>query len=253
MKLQLIRSATLKMTYSGHCFITDPYFAEKFSRPSYCGKSKNPLVNLPMHSSEIMAGVEMVLISHLHSDHFDSVAEAVIPKDMLLLCQPEDEADFRTKGFRNVVPIEKSYNWNGIRINRIPGEHGAGEVLEEMGPSSGFLFEADAEPSIYWCGDTILCDAVKKVISEIEPEVIVTHSCGAEWGDHVKIVMDEIQTVTLCKLAPSSIIVTTHMDSVDHATVTRDYLRKYAEKNGISGTQLLIPRDGEIISLGTTK
>lgn len=247
MKLQLIRSATLRMTYSGHCFVIDPYFADKFSRPSYAGKSRNPLVELPMPLSEILTGIEMVLISHFHSDHFDPAAQSVIPKDMLLLCQPEDEPEIRSKGFKNVIPIEKSYAWNGIHIHRVPGEHGTGAVLEEMGPSSGFLFETAGEPLLYWCGDTILCNAVSRTVTDMNPEVIVTHSCGAVWGDHVKIVMDSEQTAALCKLAPSSVIVATHMDSVDHATVSRASLREYAQKNGISDTQLLIPQDGETI------
>ncbi len=35
------------------------------------------------------------------------------------------------------------------------------------------------------------------------------------------------------------------MDSVDHATVSREELRAYAEANGIQSEQLLIPADGE--------
>ena len=248
MKLQLIRSATLRITYGNHCFLIDPYFAEKFSRPSFAGKSNNPLVDLPFSPTEIISGVEMVLVSHLHSDHFDPAAQEILSKEIPLLCQSEDESDIRKIGFRYVCPINEKYDWNGIHVHRIPGKHGTGVVLEEMGIVSGFLLEANEEPSIYWTGDTILCDEVREVIIRKKPKVVITHSCGAEWGSHVKIVMDEIQTIEVCKMAPQSIVIATHMEAVDHATVSRNSLREYARRNGIKDEQLIIPTDGETVS-----
>ena len=103
MKLQLIRSATIRITYDNHCFLIDPYFAEKFSRPTYAGKSNNPLIDLPFSTAEIMAGVEMVLVSHLHSDHFDPAAQEFISKEIPILCQSEDESKIKQMGFRYIV------------------------------------------------------------------------------------------------------------------------------------------------------
>ncbi len=48
MRLQLIRSATLRLDYAGHHLLIDPYFAPKHSRPTYTGKSPNPLIDLPL-------------------------------------------------------------------------------------------------------------------------------------------------------------------------------------------------------------
>ena len=248
MKLQLIRSATLRITYGNHCFLIDPYFAEKFSRPTYAGKSNNPLVDLPFSTTEIMTGVEMVLVSHLHSDHFDPAAQEFISKEIPILCQSEDETKIKQMGFKYVYPINEKYEWNGIQIHRIPGKHGTGDVLQDMGITSGFIFEANQEPIIYWAGDTILYDEVSEVIIKRKPNIIITHSCGAEWGDHVKILMDEIQTIEVCKMNPQSIVIATHMEAVDHATVSRDTLREYARNNGIKDEQLIIPTDGESLN-----
>lgn len=247
MKLQVIRSATIRLTYLGHLILIDPYFAEKYSRPSFAGKSKNPLVDLPLSISEIMSGVEMVLVSHLHSDHFDKAAQDIIAKSIPIACQAEDEAGIRKMGFENVYSITEKFNWEGIQINRILGKHGDGDVLKEMGIASGFLFEASTEPDIFWCGDTVLCEKVRKVLLEKKPGIVITHSCGAVWGDNVKIVMDEIQTIEICKMLPDSIVIAAHMDSVDHATVSREQLRNYAKQNGIRDDQLIIPSDGEVI------
>jgi hypothetical protein len=65
------------------------------------------------------------------------------------------------------------------------------------------------------------------------------------WGDHVLIVMDAVQTVTVCRAAPNSTVIATHMESLDHATVSRKALREYAGAQGIGSERLLIPLDGE--------
>jgi L-ascorbate metabolism protein UlaG (beta-lactamase superfamily) len=248
MQIQLIRSATLRFDYAEKSFIIDPYLAAKHTQPSYTGTSPNPLVDLPCSPFEAITGIEMVLISHLHSDHFDPAAQDLLPKDITIFCQPQDKAEIESKGFRNVIPVADAVNWQGITITRAPCQHGTGEVLKEMGNASGFVFSSGNEPTVYWAGDTIWCKAVADVIFRTRPDVIITHSCGARWGDHVLIVMDAEQTLAVCRAAPNSTVVATHMESLDHATVTREALRKYAEANGIGPEKLLIPLDGEKIA-----
>jgi L-ascorbate metabolism protein UlaG (beta-lactamase superfamily) len=247
MKIQLIRNATLRLHYAGRGILIDPYFAPKFSRPSYAGRSPNPLVDLPCSPDEVLAGVELIIVSHLHSDHFDPEAQRLIPKAWPIICQPGDEVTIRGRGFQQVTPLTDSLQWQGIRISRVPGQHGEGEVLAEMGPVSGFVFQTPNEPTIYWVGDTIWYEGVQATIEKFRPHIIITHSCGAIWNGSGPIVMDAAQTVAVCRAAPASTVVATHMDALDHAQVSRADLRIYAEAAGISDRQLLIPADGDAL------
>jgi L-ascorbate metabolism protein UlaG (beta-lactamase superfamily) len=135
------------MKYAGHCFVIDPYLAAKHSRPSFTGKSPNPLVDLPCSAAEVILGIETAFISHLHSDHFDPTAQELLPKDTPIFCQPGDEEQIRAKGFGQVTPIEDQLSWQGITIIRTLCQHGSGEVLALMGQASGFLFQAQGEPT----------------------------------------------------------------------------------------------------------
>lgn len=247
MKIQLIRSATLRMEYAQQRILIDPYFAAKHSRPSFTGKSPNPLVDLPCAPQDVIANIDLALISHLHSDHFDPAAQQLLPKETPILCQPVDEAEIAAKGFRQVTPLAESLVWRGITITRTPCQHGSGEVSTEIGAASGFIFRAEHEPTVYWVGDTIWNDAVAENIARAQPQIIITHSCGAMWGEKVLIVMDAAQTVAVCRAAVMSTVIATHMDSLDHATVSREALRRYAIAEGISPEQLLIPADGETL------
>jgi L-ascorbate metabolism protein UlaG (beta-lactamase superfamily) len=249
MRLRLFRNATQRLRYAGRELLLDPYFAPKHSRPSFAGRSPNPLVDLPCSPEEIMAGAELLIVSHLHSDHFDPEAQRLLPKDLPVLCQPGDEEVIRGHGFDSVTPVSETLVWQGITLTRTPGHHGSGAVLEQMGPVSGFVFQAPGEPTLYWAGDTILYEPVQQTIERFRPDVIVTHSSGALWQGKGPIVMDAAQTLDVCRAAPGSRIVAIHLDSLDHGEVSREDLRAQARTAGIPEAQLLIPGDGEWLEM----
>ncbi len=245
MHLQLIRNATLRLTYAERLVLIDPYLAIKHTWDPLVGKSHNPLVDLPCPPHEVITDVELVIISHLHPDHFDPAAQELLPKDIPIFCQPGDEAYIQTKGFQSVTPLEQTMSWQGIILTRTVGQHGTGTWAEQMGRVAGFIFQAENEPTVYWAGDTIWCDLVQQAINDYQPDVIVTHSCGASFGESGPIVMDAAQTIAVCQAAPQAVVIATHMETFDFDTVSRAELRTLAEAAGIRREQLLIPADGE--------
>lgn len=249
MEIQLIRNATLRLNYGGHRILIDPFFAPKHSRDSFVGVSRNPTVDLPLSQEAIMADIELVIVSHLHADHFDAVAQEAIPKNWQLICQPGDESTINEMGFTDVKPLSDSITWNGIKISRTEGEHGSGIWKDRMGSVMGFVLEAPGEPRVYWAGDTILVDSVTQAIGTYQPEIIITHSSGAAFEEDSPILMDTAQTIQICKIAPQAKVIAVHMDSLDHATVSREDLRTAADEANVSLTQLLIPQDGDLLQL----
>ena len=249
MRMQLIRNATMRFNFGPICILTDPLFAEKHALRSFAGKSPNPLVDLPISPSEALAGVHMILLSHLHSDHFDPRAQEILPRDMDLCCQPQDEVRLRTLGFSKVHPVREEITLKGVRIVRTETQHGRGAVLDEMGPASGYVIIAAQEPTVYWIGDSILHEEVFRTIDRFRPELIITHSSGAVWGKGRElIVMDAEQTLQICTYATASQVVAVHMDSLDHGTVSRDDLILRRKLANIPSDRLLIPHDGETLT-----
>ncbi|MFH0298980.1 MBL fold metallo-hydrolase [Bradyrhizobium sp. 31Argb] len=248
MKFRLLRNATLKLDILGRSVLIDPFFAPKGSRPSFTGRAPNPLVDLPMSPEEILDGVELVVVSHLHADHFDPIAQELVTKHLPLICQPGDEDRIRAHGFSNVTPLVDTVNWQGIRFQRREGSHGLGPVVQKMGSVMGFTMTAKDEPSLYWAGDTVLYPAVEATIVESRPEIIAIHPCGAKWDGDL-ITMDAAEAVATCRLAPDAVVIATHMEALDHATVSRDDLLKYARNEGIGPQQLLVPQDGDQLTL----
>ncbi len=249
MEVQLIRNATMRWTYAGHRFLTDPYFAPKHTWPPLAGTSPNPQVDLPIAPATILTGVEAVLLSHLHPDHFDPVAQQLVPKDIPLLCQPADEASLREKGFRGVIPVEASLKWSAVSFTRTPGQHGYGNWVQRMGPVCGFILQAPSEPTVYWAGDTVWYEAVRQTILQYRPAIIITHSRGADFGNSGPIIMDAAQTVAVCQVAALATVIAVHLETFDFDTVSRAALRLAADSAKVSPAQLRIPVDGESLAL----
>lgn len=250
MILELIRHATMRIRFAGHRLLTDPCLAEAGTLPSYAGRSPNPLVPLPCPAAETLAGIDLVVVSHLHKDHFDGTAKALIPRDMPLVCQAADEARLREDGFLRTMPATANLVWNGIEVIPTLARHGTSAgVLNDMGTAAGFVLRAQGEGTLYWAGDTVWCEAVKETITRWRPDLIITHSGGAVWGGNELIVMDAAQTVAVCRHAPDSRVIAVHMEAFDHCAATRANLRRAARDAGIGDDRLLIPADGESLDM----
>lgn len=250
MRIQLIRNATLRLAMAGRVFLIDPWLAAKGKGRSYAGTEISPLVDLPLTAEQVIAGIDAVVISHLHSDHFDDAARALLPKATPILCHSRIAWDIKAFGFTDVRAIDGSMSFDGVMIRTTDGLHGPPEVLDDMGPVSGFVFEAPEEPVLYWAGDTILCRDVRSAIEHHCPEIIVVHACGARWNGNGPLVMDAGMVAETIGIAGAAQVIATHLDAVDHATFTRASLRAALER--VPGAQhLLIPADGETLVFAT--
>jgi L-ascorbate metabolism protein UlaG (beta-lactamase superfamily) len=248
MKIQLIRNATMKLSYAGHMLLTDPMLAPKDAYKPFADIARNPTIDLPLALEVILKDVESVVVSHNHPDHFDKAARTALPKNVAVFCQPADKGRLTEAGFKTVMPIETSTTWERITITRTDGRHGSGKVLEFIGEVSGFVFQSPGEPTVYWVGDSIWCEPVKNAIETFKPDIIITHSGGARLPGFETIIMDAEQTLTTVKAAPEAVVVAIHLEALDHCGVHREDLRQMADKEAIPPSRLLIPQDGETIT-----
>jgi L-ascorbate metabolism protein UlaG (beta-lactamase superfamily) len=247
MELRLIRNATLRLRYGGVDFLIDPMLSVMHAiRPMGDSPSRNPIVDLPCPIDEVIDGVDTVIVSHLHPDHFDEAASGVVPRHLPVLCQPGDGERLAAAGF-GVAELAGPMDHHGVEIMPVAGWHGSGPVLERMGSVIGLVLRATGEPTLYWAGDTVLCDAVRDTIAETRPDVIVTHSGGAAAGG-TTIIMDVDDTLEVARLAPDAIVVAVHLEAVAHAPVTRARLRSAGDLAGIAASRLRIPADGETVT-----
>ena len=83
MKFQLIRNATIRLEYAGITILIDPMLGSKHSFGSFGGIEDNPTVDMPISASDVLEKIDLLLVSHLHEDHFDAKAQEIV--DTLLV------------------------------------------------------------------------------------------------------------------------------------------------------------------------
>lgn len=253
--VRLIRNATLKIQYAGKTILLDPMLGEKGTEMSALGVNLNPRVHLTMPVSEVLKGVDFVLLTHAHIDHYDPAAKRLISQNMPWYVQPADYDSVAVKDhFRNTTVIKENVNVAGITIIRIAGNHGRGKLGEMMGASSGYVLKADGQPTLYVMGDCVWNEVTQKAVKEHQPEYIVVNSGGAILPPMSKtdgpIIPNEAETMQIIDDCPvNTRFIAVHMDAIDHCQTTRAILRNEARHHGTDMSRLIIPEDGESITL----
>ena len=253
--VRLIRNATLKIQYAGKTILLDPMLGEKGTEMSALGVNLNPRVHLTMPVSEVLKGVDFVLLTHAHIDHYDPAAKRLISKNMPWYVQPADYDSVAVKDhFRNTTVIKENVNVGGITIIRIAGNHGRGKLGEMMGASSGYVLKAYGQPTLYVMGDCVWNEVTQKAVKEHQPEYIVVNSGGAILPPMSKtdgpIIPNEAETMQIIDDCPvNTRFIAVHMDAIDHCQTTRAILRNEARHHGTDMSRLIIPEDGESITL----
>ena len=250
MKVQLVRHATLLLDYAGMKILVDPMLSEAGAMSAIQNSPQprpNPLVPLPFPVEQVLDGVQLVLVTHTHRDHWDDAAIQLVPKDLPLLCQPEDMQKMEAVHFVNASPVHDMKHWSHICITRTPAQHGSGEIARAMAPSSGYVLTTAGEPTLYITGDTIWYDQVAETIKQYSPQVIVANAGAAQFLHGDPITMTEGDVVRVCRAAPQAQVVAVHMEAINHCLLTRAELAQQAEDAGV---QVIIPDDGESMALG---
>lgn len=253
-QIRLVRNATLLINYNGKKILLDPMLSPKGAFGSWAGNGVTPSVDLPLPVSEIVDGVDFVLLTHGHVDHFDQPAIDAIDKETSFFTQPENKQMLLDNNFGNTTAVEDSIINEDITIIRTNAQHGVGRILDNMEAASGFVLKANNQPTIYVIGDAVWTQEIYDNIKRYKPDYIVVNSGGAiippqeEWRA-TPIIMDEHQTMALLQESGDIPVIAVHMDAVDHCMTTRDVLRKEARKFKVSPEKLIIPADGEIVRL----
>lgn len=258
MDIQLIRHASLWLKYGEKTLLIDPMFADKEQYPPFAhtpNDKRNPLIPLPS-SMDQWLNPDLVIITHVHLDHWDTVAASALPKSIPILCQPENKQVIMDAGFLHVTALptfdettsfSEPLSFFGLQIYRTGGQHGTGEIRERMGTVSGIVLTAKDEPTLYLTGDSIWCDEVSSALDKYEPKLIIANAGGARFVTGDPITMDEHDITKLCEYMPDSKIIAVHMDAINHCVVTRDQLRMHVDQNNLT-QQVIILEDGERIS-----
>ena len=222
---------------AGRRILVDPMLDDVGTRPPIeqtRNQVANPTVPLPLPAEDVVRDLDAVIVTHRHRDHLDTKAEELLPRDVPVFCQPEDEGALRDLGL-DARAVEAAVEWDGLHITRTPARHGTGPIAELLAPVSGFVLD-----DLYLAGDTVWYEEVEATIARHQPRVAVVNAGGAEFVEGGLIVMgaDDVREV----VARVPTVVAVHMEALNHCYLERESLRR-----AVPG--VLVPEDGETLEL----
>ena len=257
-QFQQIRNATIKLDYAGTTFLVDPMLAPKNAYPGFEGtvnsETRYPMVDLPVTAAEVLKA-DVIILTHLHADHWDDAARNLVPRDMPIFTQDEaDAATVRKDGFTDVrVLTEQGVVFKGTRINKTIGQHGTNEMYKVaplaklLGKTMGVVFQKSGYKTVYVVGDTIWNKDVENALTRYKPDAVILNTGYAKLTSFVddSIIMGKDDVYRAYQFSPNAQIINVHMDTVNHATLTKAELRRFIEEKHLDKQRALVPDDGQ--------
>jgi L-ascorbate metabolism protein UlaG (beta-lactamase superfamily) len=174
--LHFLGHSTVRVELAGRTVLTDPLLARTVGM-------LRRVVPLPDRST--WAGVDLVLISHLHGDHLHIPSLRTVGPRVRILVPRGAGAWLRGRGFPRVDELSagESVQDGGLRITAVHAEHSGHRwgPRSTHGPATeaiGFLLDGDG-CTVYVSGDTGLYDGMK-VLGEHSVDVALLPVWG--WG-----------------------------------------------------------------------
>lgn len=253
---QHIRNATAKITYGDATFLVDPYLAEKGKYAGFAGtknsEKRNPLIELGEPVESVLKGVDAVIVTHTHDDHWDETAQKLIDKNLPIFVQDANDAKIiRSQGFKDVRVVGKNTEFKQVKLSKTGGQHGTDEMYsnpalaELLGEAMGVVFQTDKEKTLYIVGDTVWNSEVETALNRYQPEVIVMNTGHAELeNSNDSIIMGTEDVAKMAQTMPKANIITVHMDTVNHGTVSKADMRAFI-KGKTFEHRVAVPNESE--------
>lgn len=264
LEYQHVRNATAKITYGGKTFLVDPFLAPKGAYPGFYTSLDRlnlriPAIDMAEPAEKVIEGIDAVIVTHTHLDHWDPEAQMILPKNLPLFVQDSGDARLiRSQGFTDVRVVGVNTPFDGITITKTNGQHGTDamyshtDVAEILGDAMGFVLQKQGLKTVYFAGDTNWNACVEHAIKKFQPDVIVLNTGYAriKWPDGEvfdgSLIMGTEDVLRAYNAAPKAEIIAVHMDAVNHTMVSSDDLRQYVKAQNIT-SRVAIPREGETL------
>lgn len=245
-----LRNATAILETSKDFILIDPMLGEVGSIEAFTNTRfpplRNPLVKLPENADTLLNKATHVLITHQHADHLDEAGILFLKENQLeVTCSVLDAQDLKAKGLKvtQALDYNQPQSFLGGTIEGISATHGYGKVAELMGNVMGFYMELPDEPSLYWASDTILTDAVAKVLVNKTPDVSVIPCGSAQLDTYEPILMSQEDIVRFVNLN-FGMTICNHLEALNHCPTTRDALKSALATKKLTN-DTWIPENGE--------
>lgn len=252
--IQFIGNATVLIRYQGFTILTDPNFIDRGQKVSLgFGLGSRRLAG-PAIGFDALPPVDLVLLTHLHEDHFDPLVQRMLRRDIPIVTNPEAGEGLQRMGFTQRYALGR---WDSItvrkggarlRITALPARHGPAGFALLMPSVMGALLDfedsrAGGAYRIYVSGDTVLYDELEQVAQRFPGiDLALLHLGGARMLRGVRISMDGRDGARLLQRLGAQRAIPVHVDDYDMFASPLDEFRSAVLRAGLDQRVIYLGR-----------
>jgi L-ascorbate metabolism protein UlaG (beta-lactamase superfamily) len=233
-----VGTATVLIRYRGMTILTDPNFLHRGEQVHLGYGLTSERLTEPAIAFEQLPPIDLVVLSHMHEDHFDALVQQKLRRDVPIVTTPAAAEDLRELGFTAATGIERWQEWryvkNGtqLHITAMPGRHGPPLVSSALPPVMGSLLDfRDAQGQrlyrIYISGDTLVHDDIREIPKRFPNIDLALLHLGGTRVLGILVTMDGSQGVQMLKIVAPHTAIPVHYDDY---TVFKSPLEDFREE-----------------------
>ncbi len=225
--VQFIGTATVLIRYRGLTIMTDPNFLHKGEHVHLgYGLTSQRRTN-PAIDFDKLPPIDLVILSHMHDDHFDKLVQEKLPRNTPIVTNKEASEALKRLGFTQRFALsvwdrlEVTKGDARVRITSAPGRHGAAGVAvllpKVMGSVLDFGANADTpDYRMYISGDTLVYDDIQTIPQRFPGiDLALLHLGGTRILGVFKVTMDGKDGVQMLQVIRPKKAIPIHYDDYD--------------------------------------
>jgi L-ascorbate metabolism protein UlaG (beta-lactamase superfamily) len=224
--LLFIGTATVLVRFAGFTVLTDPNFLHRHEvvRLGYGLRSRR--LTEPAMQIEQLPGLDLIVLSHFHEDHFDRVAEARLDRELPIFSTPHATEKLARRGFADARALT---TWQSRRIQKgpyrldvtaMPGRHGPAVFSALLPPVMGSMLDFSTVAGerllrLYISGDTLVYEALHDIPRRYPGVDLALLHLGGTRAFGVLVTMDGRQGVEAMRIVDPKVAIPIHYDDYD--------------------------------------
>jgi L-ascorbate metabolism protein UlaG (beta-lactamase superfamily) len=218
-----IGTATVLVRYAGFTILTDPNFLHRGEHVRLGYGLRSRRLTDPALEIDALPPLDLVVLSHLHEDHWDRVAEARLDRALPVVTTPSAADALTGRGFSAAAPLA---TWETLacakgsarlRITSMPGRHGPPVLSRALPEVMGSLLEFETAEGlrllrIYITGDTLVHDRIREIHARYADIDLALLHLGGTRVLGVLVTMDGPQGVEMMRIVQPRLAIPIHYD-----------------------------------------
>jgi L-ascorbate metabolism protein UlaG (beta-lactamase superfamily) len=243
--LFFIGTATVLLRYAGFTILTDPNFLHKGDHVHLGYGLRSTRTTNPAIEIEDLPPVDLLVLSHMHEDHFDRVAESKLKKNLPIISTQHAVDKLKNKGFISTKPLNTWETFTvhkgdaAVGITAMPGRHGPGVLAAALPQVMGSMLEfsfKNQQPvfRVYISGDTLVYDDLKEIPQRYPDIDLALLHLGGTKAFGILLTMDAKQGVQAIQIISPHLSIPIHYNDY---TVFKSPLEDFMEAVKAAGLQ----------------